>query len=277
MNNQVDVTAAASNVLDQEAKNREALKYLLDFYLDGDRVLAEKTEMGGTESFVASVPLRWVEANVGFASQLPLFQEKLDPKTKQIIIDQSTIDIVQQRPLDWSRQAALAQYLAARKNHKFPPILAVMTYAWVDKPKADEWDSEGRAIRASADFLPLDSKGRVGLLDVSEKVSLYALDGQHRLMGIKGLMKLITEGFLPRKKKDGSQEQGRPLTVEDLTKYGVSRPYLQSLAAERIGIEFIPAVVPGETRQQAYQRVRSVFVHVNLLAAPLTKGQLDQA
>ncbi len=51
---------------------------------------------------------------------------------------------------------------------------------------------------------------------------------------------------------------------------------MQSLPKEKIGIEFICAVAPGETRTQARRRVRSIFVHVNLMAAPLTKGQLAQ-
>lgn len=278
MDTDVNVTEAAKRVLDQESQNRQALAYLLDFYLDkGDRLLVEKTEMGGTEAYVGSVSLQWLSERVGFASGLSLFREKIDPVTKQIKIDHSTINQIQQRPLDWSRQAPLAQYLAARKVHKFPPLLLVVSYKWVDDPNADEWDSRGRAVRSSADFLTLDSKGRVGLLDISQSAMLYALDGQHRLMAVRGLLDLIRTQYLDRKKKDGSSASGGPITLDEIaTKYDVSPSYIQTLAAERIGVEVIAAVVAGETRDEARRRVRSIFVHVNRMAAQLTQGQLDQ-
>jgi len=278
METNVNVTEAAKRILDQESQNRQALAYLLDFYLDkGDRLLVEKTEMGGTEAYVGSVSLQWLSERVGFASELSLFREKIDPVTKQIKIDHSTINQIQQRPLDWSRQAPLAQYLAARKVHKFPPVLLVVSYKWVDDLNADEWDSRGRAVRSSADFLPLDSKGRVGLLDISQGAMLYALDGQHRLMAVRGLLDLIRTGSLGRKKKDGSSASGGPITVDEIAdKYEISRSYIQSLAAERIGVEVIAAVVGGESRDEARRRVRSIFVHVNRMAAQLTQGQLDQ-
>jgi len=278
MDTNVNVTEAAKRILDQESQNRQALAYLLDFYLDkGDRLLVEKTEMGGTEAYVGSVSLQWLSERVGFASELSLFREKIDPVTRQIKIDHSTINQIQQRPLDWSRQAPLAQYLAARKVHKFPPVLLVVSYKWVDDLNADEWDSRGRAVRSSADFLPLDSKGRVGLLDISQGAMLYALDGQHRLMAVRGLLDLIRTGTLGRKKRDGTAAPGGPITVDEIAdKYEISRSYIQSLAAERIGIEVIAAVVGGESRDEARRRVRSIFVHVNRMAAQLTQGQLDQ-
>ncbi|HAA30037.1 MAG TPA: hypothetical protein DCE56_23060, partial [Cyanobacteria bacterium UBA8553] len=64
---------------------------------------------------------------------------KFNPDTQNIEIDAETIEEIQQRPLDWSRQATLAQYLAARKHHKFPPVLVVMNQPWVDNPQAAEW------------------------------------------------------------------------------------------------------------------------------------------
>ncbi|MFM6191791.1 DGQHR domain-containing protein, partial [Planktothrix sp.] len=55
---------------------------------------------------------------------------------------------------------------------------------------------------------------------------------------------------------------------------GITPQQLQQLSQETIGVEFIPAVVKGETRAEARQRVRSIFVHVNLMAVKLSKGQL---
>lgn len=190
--------------LEQEHQAKEVLGLLLEKFLTKqDQILVQKTEMGGTEAYVGSVTLAWFAQRVQFASGLPLLQKKYNPETDNIEIDADSIDEIQQRPLDWSRQAPLVQYLAARRNHKFPAVLVVINQSWVDDHKAPEWDDEGRAKKSTTDFTPLDKNGQVGLLNVSEKnVSIYALDGQHRLMGVQGLIELIKTGKLQRYKKD---------------------------------------------------------------------------
>ncbi|HBB35597.1 MAG TPA: hypothetical protein DDZ80_19670 [Cyanobacteria bacterium UBA8803] len=265
----------ASQILEQESRERRALALLLDRYLArGDRLVVQKTQMGSTEAFIGSVTLEWLDSRVRFASQLPLFRQKFDPQTDNVVRDEETVDEIFQRPLDWSRQAALTQYLAARKFHKFPAVLVVHSLPWVDNPQAPEWDSQGRAIASATDFIPLDKNETVGLLDVSGKVAIFALDGQHRLMGVQGLMTLLKTGRLQRYNKS-KKPVGGVITLDDLIEeYQLDAAYLQSLAQEKIGIEFIPAVVKGETRAEARRRVRSIFVHVNLMALRLSKGQL---
>ncbi len=267
----------ASQRLEGDKQERQALALLLDKYLaKNNHLFVQKIEMGGSEAYVGSVTLEWFASRVLFASKLPLFRQKFDTKTQNIQIDAQSIEEIQQRPLDWSRQAPLAQYLAVRKTHKFPPVLVVVNQPWVDDTQAKEWDARGRAIKSAADFSSLDKDGKIGLLDVSENVTIFALDGQHRLMGVLGLMELIKTGKLQRYKKD-KKPSGAVMTVDDLRReYRVDPSYLQSLAKEKIGIEFISAVVAGETREEARRRVRSIFVHVNLMAVPLTKGQLTQ-
>ncbi|MBG1242992.1 DGQHR domain-containing protein [Nostoc sp. NZL] len=268
----------AREYLERENKEKQVLALLLEKFLGRkDQILVQKTEMGGTEAYVSSVTLEWFAGRVHFASGLPLFQKKYNPETDNVEIDADSIDEIQQRPLDWSRQAPLVQYLAARQNHKFPPVLVVINQPWVDNPKAADWDSEGRATKSTTDFIPLDKDAKVGLLNISEDdVTIYALDGQHRLMGVQGLMELIKTRKLQRYKKDKGADDSF-ITVNDLIeKYQVDLAYLQNLPKEKIGIEFICAVAAGETRTQARRRVRSIFVHVNLMAAPLTKGQLTQ-
>ncbi|MCX7592918.1 MAG: DGQHR domain-containing protein [Fischerella sp.] len=274
----------ASEYLEREHKDKQVLAILLEKFINQkDYILVQKTEMGGTQAYLGSVTLEWFAGRVRFASALPLFQQKYNPQTDNIEIDAESIDEIQQRPLDWSRQLPLVQYLAGRKNHKFPPVLVVINQAWVDNPEAAEWDGQGCAVKSTTDFTPLDKEGKVGLLNVSEEdVTIYALDGQHRLMGVQGLMELLKTGKLQRYKKDKSPDNTF-MTVDDLieqyhgreAKFHVST-YLQNLPKEKIGIEFICAVEKGETREQARRRVKSIFVHVNLMAAPLTKGQLAQ-
>lgn len=265
----------ASQILERDNQERQALALLLERHLTkSDRLLVQKTQMGATEAFIGSVTLEWLDSRVRFASQLPLFRQKFDPQTDNVIRDEETIDEILQRPLDWSRQAPLTQYLAARKFHKFPAVLVVQSSAWVDDPEAPEWDESGRATQSTADFLPLDRNETIGLLDVSETVSIFALDGQHRLMGVRGLMTLLKTGKLQRYNKS-KKPVGDPITIDDLIdEYQLDPAYLQSLAHEKIGIEFIPAVIQGETREEAKRRVRSIFVHVNLMALRLSKGQL---
>ena len=265
----------ANQILEREDQERQAIALILDRHLaKKDQILVQKTQMGSTQAYIGSVTLEWLASRVRFAPQLPLFQQKFAPKTNNVIRDKDTIEEIQQRPLDWSRQAPLAQYLIAQSNHKFPPVLVVMSSLWIDNPHAVEWDSQRKAIKSTAEFISLDQDGNVGLLDISEQVSLYALDGQHRLMGIQGLMELIKTGKLQKYKK-GGKPTGKFITIDDLIEaYQIDPTYLQSLSQEKIGIEFIPAIIEGETRKQAKRRVRSIFVHVNLMAVQLSKGQL---
>lgn len=259
-------------------ENHQVLSVLLDQLLGKkDQILVQQTKMGNVAAYVGSVTLEWFANRVKFASTLPILQNKYNPETENIEIDADSIDEVQQRPLDWSRQAPLVQYLAARKNHKFPPVLVVINQPWVDNAKADEWDSEGCAKKATTNFIPLDKNGTVGLLNVAEEnVSIYALDGQHRLMGVQGLLELLKTGKLRRFKKDKTPNDSYITLDELIDSSQIDADYLQNLPQEKIGIEFICAVNAGETYTEAKQRVRSIFVHVNLMAAPLTKGQLTQ-
>ena len=128
------------------------------------------------------------------------FRQKFDLQTNNIVRDDETIDEIIQRPLDWSRQAALTQYLAARKSHKFPAVLVVVSPPWVDNPLAEEWDKNGVATKSAAEFTSFDKNENLGLLNVSQKVSVFALDGK-RLMGVQGLMSLIKTGILQRYNK----------------------------------------------------------------------------
>ncbi|NEO27004.1 MAG: DGQHR domain-containing protein [Kamptonema sp. SIO4C4] len=245
-----------------------------DLLTQSQSLLVQKTQMGSTEGYIGSVTLEWVAQRVQFATELPLFQHKFDPKTHNIIRDAETIEQLQQRPLDWSRQASLVQYLAVRRHHKFPSLLVVLSPRWCDRPDAVEWDKHQQATQSAATFTPLDSAATTGLLNLEDNISLFALDGQHRLLGIQGLIKLLRTGRLDRYSKT-KKITGTALTLDELSQtYDVERDSLQQLSQEKIAVEFIPAVLTGETHEAAKRRVRSIFVHVNLMAERLSKGQL---
>lgn len=267
----------SEEILGEQKKHRDALALLLEkFTSSKEHIVTQKTKMGRSEAYLGTVTLEWLATKFRFAHQLPLFQKSFDEETQKLVIDDETIEELQQRPLDWSRQAALTQYLATHKNHKFPPILAVITQSWVEEPDSDEWGSDGRALSSSVQFSALDQSGSIGLMGVGDDSLIYALDGQHRLMGVVGLMDLIKGGRLDRKDKN-NKGKNNFITTEYLEElYQVLDSDIQNLGSEKIGVEFIAAVVAGETREEAKQRVRSIFVHVNTMSAPLSKSQTDQ-
>lgn len=270
-------------VLEQEKTNAKVLEMLLDQKLArSDTLFAQVTEMAGTKSCIVRLTLQQTADLLRFAKDLGLFRTMFDKETGELIVDHNTIDEIQQRPLDYTRQLPLTIYLAGRKYHKFPPILAVMTADWVDRPDdfPDRWevgfDGQMRAKDDSIVFSPLDSNGTVGLLMLIGY--LYALDGQHRLLGIKGLTDLVRERRLIPKTKSGvPTKKENVLTIEELVaNYNVNEARLNALLNETIAIEIIPAVKKGETREEARRRVKSVFTHVNKTAVRLTPGQIAQ-
>jgi len=273
-----DLDSIVDDTLKEKQKHRNALALLLDEVLDSEgSIIAERVNMAGIESFISSVSLSWVAANVGLAKQLPLFKKFLDEDTGKLKVDAESLDLFTQREVDFSRQHALAQYLITNSVHKFPPLLVVMTAPWVDDPHSDAWDSSGKAIRGVADFDALDNKRMLGLLRIDGESLIYALDGQHRKIGIDGAVELVREGRLEVRKASGDAVNGRTILLDDLIeRNSLDESQVQQIPNERIGIEVIPAVVMGETRNEARQRVRAVFTHVNKQAKSLTGGELAQ-
>lgn len=280
---QLEPNLIAKRVISRERENREALQILLDDEIAGagsGKLSVLTAKMADTTSFVASVTLKWIGSEIGFAKNLPLFKNKLN-EHGELVIDEKTIDEIVQRPLDYTRQLPLTIYLAGRNHHKFPVLLVVLTADWVDDPYHDNWERDGndaskwRAKRDVTEFIPLDGSGAFGLLDI-EDMYLFALDGQHRLLGIQGLLHLIKNSRIARLKRSG-EPTSVTYTLDELAEtYGFGTNGIERLQHERIGIEIIPAIKRGETREEARRRVKSVFTHVNKHATVLTKGQLAQ-
>ena len=60
-------------------------------------------------------------------------------------------------------------------------------------------------------------------------MAVFALDGQHRLMGIQGLMELIKTGKLSRYNKQ-KKTIGKAITIDDFTKNNhIELPEIQKL------------------------------------------------
>lgn len=280
----MDTQAALDRVTEMErvaaAGKRQAemmAEFLDDAIARQDTLFVEAARMGGTPSYIASVSLEWIRRQVHLAHTMPLLKKKIDPVTGKVRIDEESIDVIRQRPIDWSREAVLAKYLVEREHHKFPPILAVLSQPWVDDPDSEMWDEEGHAKETSVRFRTLDGGGRVGLIDLSSEARLYALDGQHRVIGISAALSLISTGRLDVREKEGKVKRDEMLILDDLIdEFDLDESEVQKLGAERMGIEIIPAVIAGESREEAQLRVRTTFTHVNKQAAPLTPGEISQ-
>jgi hypothetical protein len=275
--NEFDKLVQVDNVLDQERKNRQALLILLDAQNDKkDHLLSLECRMGSTRSYITSATLGWIAERVRLATELPLFKQHRNPETNKVELNLETAALIQQREPDWRRQFPMTLYLAKRKRHKFPPLLLVVTQSWVDDDSANEWGPNGVALRDSVNAQALDSHGRVVDLVITPQDLLYAIDGQHRLMAMKGLAALLSNGTLSARDQSG-KETSRAVTIDEIVEASngeVTHSQLQQLTSEAVGIEVIPAVLKGETRKQALRRIRSIFVHVNKTAAPLTSGEL---
>jgi hypothetical protein len=72
-----------------------------------NEILVQRTNMGGSEAYIGAVTLQWLADRVRYASEMSLLSDRYNSTAKNITIDSDTIEVIQQRPLDWSRQAAL--------------------------------------------------------------------------------------------------------------------------------------------------------------------------
>lgn len=222
-------------------------------------------------SYTVVHSLEWISRHVRLGSEMPFMEDKIDRLTGRLIVDNSNADEIKQRAPDWTRQAALAAYLA-QPQRKFGPIMAVISPEWVEDSTHTNWSEDNRARVTAAEFTPLEPGGVVGLLKL-DRVRVYALDGQHRILGMRGLRELRDQGFLQLRSKDGAPKATR-LTQEDFFQtLGLTVEDLQSVFTETIPVEYIPAVVRGETHSEATRRIRRTFIALNSYAKKTEKGE----
>lgn len=249
-----------------------------------EHFLAISVNMGESPSYMSSVSLDWFANRVKFASELEIFRRYSNDEGKSVAINEETLDYLSQRKPNWKRQSDMVKYLATEKYHKFPPVLLVAYQDWIfDKEnKSDKWGINKRAREDSVTVKPLDSKGWIVDFDHSE-TKFYALDGQHRLMAVWGLQDLL-KGKIVKKNKDGKASK-RFLNFEEILQTAREkdpnsnlesiRSRLLYMMSEKIGVEIIPAVRAGETLEEAFKRLRQIFVDVNKEAKQLRGGEVN--
>ena len=282
INDNIDITEDIVDLDNIAEKQKRVLRKILDSHLSGSKILVNKMHMGKTlkgspksiPSYVGSLTLEIINQKIKMGNEMPFMKEKIDEKTGVLTIDADNVKLLSQRAPDWSRQPALAAYLTAKPFRKFSTILVVYSPSWVNDTNHENW-SQGVALKDAIEFEPLDSMGKIGLIDIND-VQLYALDGQHRVMGIRGVSELIDEDQLKYKKKNGEKSNINPLTKEEwLNEFGIELSSLREILNETMSIEFIPSIIAGETREDATQRLRSVFVALNTYAKKTTKSEAE--
>lgn len=235
-----------------------------------------KTEAGSrvtVESFTAVHPISYIAntSHLKMGSEMDFLSSYMDEQGR-VKIDAANAEEIAQRAPDWTRQPALTTYLLTDPNRKFGSLLAVVAPRWIDDPTSDNWDKDGRALKSAIEYEGLDIEGNIALIDIErDDVDAYALDGQHRIMGIRGIEDL-RNGQFKIKNKAGDEKAPFP-RQEYLDRFGLSRSDLDKIMAESMVVEYIPAVIKGETAKQAKQRVRSVFVAINSKAKKPSSGE----
>lgn len=231
----------------------------------GSRITVESFTAVHSISFIAN------PSNLKMGSEMDFLSSYMDDEGR-VQIDAANAEEIAQRAPDWTRQPALTTYLLSDPNRKFGSLLAVVAPRWIDDPKSDNWDKDGRALRSAIEFEGLDLEGNIALIDIGrDEVDAYALDGQHRIMGIRGIEDLRNGQFKIRN-KNGDEKASLP-RQEFLERFNLSRLDLDKIMDESMVVEYIPAVIKGETARQAKQRVRSVFVAINSKAQKPTSGE----
>ncbi|MBU4461189.1 MAG: hypothetical protein KJ579_11515, partial [Verrucomicrobia bacterium] len=221
-------------------------------------------------SYTVLHSLEWISRHIRLGSEMPFMENRIDPRTGRLIVDCSNADEIKQRAPDWTRQLALAAYLA-QPQRKFGPIMAVISPSWVEEPSHSLWDHDGRATCTSVEFIPIEPTGTFGLLKL-DGIGVYALDGQHRVLGMRGLRDIRDNGFLQMRARDGTPHSSKVTKDDFVDRFGLSIEDLQAVFNDTMPVEYTPAVVKGETHAEATRRIRRTFIAINSYAKRTERG-----
>ena len=97
-------------------------------------ILVSKNKMGDNLSFTGTMTLDSFGKTIKFAHQMQLFSHMVetdDHGKQRLVRDAGMLNDLTQREVNYKREESLVKYLLD-DSRKFPPILAVITAAWVD-------------------------------------------------------------------------------------------------------------------------------------------------
>ena len=181
------------------------------------RFPALQASMGDWEYYVTSLPFLEVASRIRPASEL------IDPSSK------SMNEWIQRRVMP-RRTSQIADYLIEQREHFFTSIVVGV---YLGEPTWYEVNIDNDNPLAPFAMVS-ESRNRLGILELSGDERLYAIDGQHRVAGIKkALCRLEASGDLEAHKR---------------------------LANEELSVIFVSADIK---QGQQYQRVRRLFTTLN--------------
>ena len=241
----------------------------------------------GKPFYTFQTTTEWVGMNVKLVGEMEMFSHELGDYRRigddygNIEITSENIDLIRQRPVDFSRAHGIAKYLLMHPFHNLPDLVLVVTAPWVEDDSAPQWEN-GRAKVDSCNIETIAELSDKAILHLGKhgqanRYSIYALDGQHRLIGIKAALEMLESGVLHHKKKDGSPagrnaEDRLDDWLDEVEGLGISKADLLKFRNERVGIKLVPAVCKGETWEEAVQRVASIFKAFNTTSVAVPKG-----
>lgn len=173
--------------------------------------------MGDWIYYVATMPLKDVADRISFASEIHPNQD---------------LNELIQRRLSEGRAKKISDYLL-REEQRFFNALVVGVYA--GDPEWHRFDQIQPPVQSEEVDIPSNAANIFGFLSLTGKEKFFALDGQHRLAGVRGALKRDEE-----------------------------------LGDERVTVIFVPHYAGPE----GLQRTRRLFTVLNKTAKPVQKGDI---
>ena len=190
------------------------------------RFPALQAEIGDWDYYITSLKFSEIAERVRSATEL------VTPPDMNHWIQRSIVDI---------RAGKIADYLLEQEQHFFPGIVVGV---YLGEPTWYAIDVEGNTAFSIPD-LDSGSKFRIGLLELDGTERLYAIDGQHRIAGIK-------EALSRLKEKDDLENYNR-------------------LANEDLSVVFVSADID---REGELERVRRLFTTLNKEAKKVSEPEI---
>ena len=165
--------------------------------------------------------------------------ERIQPAT-DLVASKAMSDWIQRSIID-SRASTIADYLIDRPQHFFPGIVVGV---YLGEPTWYEISVEGNVALADP-RVDAYAQYNLGLLELDGTEQLYAIDGQHRVAGIRAALKKLTD-------------------EEDIERHN-------QLANEDLSILFVSADIE---RDGQLERVRRLFTTLNKEAKKVSEPEI---
>ena len=253
-----------------------------------DNFLAMATKGDKDSAFISYTSLSWIELNVTFASNCPLFcdsDKSLPPPVSPI---SGSYDLVRRLAFDLMTGGTATEYMGA---------FNVGTYQdWIHDDKDEKWypqktkkDSADKSLRAmdpSVNITPMgESRQSVCHLD-GNNTRFYMMGDQRALAAVMGLRDLVRNRVLQELNGEGKPITGRRILLDRIvdqaqratgeSKEDLIRNLEVAMKRENVVIKFVPVVCKGESRAEAEARILNLFLSLNPEAKTRKNASVDE-